>query len=143
MNIYFAHPITDYGTERQASAIAAIEEYLGDAWQVENPDQPHHQVGYSEEGMLYFERLAASCDAIAFMRFPDGSIGAGVGKEIDAAQGSGRAVYEYFGGDLHAVYGMPTPILSVEDTRAAIKRYRVVAPTRCPHTIDLFEGAPV
>lgn len=121
MKIYFAHPVTDYGTDREEKAVAAIK---GEGWDVENPNQPHHQVGYDAGGMPYFERLAADCDALVFMRFPDGGIGAGVGKEIDAAQGAGHPIYELFDGDLHSVYGMPTPVLSVEQTRATIKRLR-------------------
>lgn len=119
--IYFAHPITDYGTERQAAAVA----YLSEQWQVVNPDHPGHQAGYAADGMAYFERLAASCDLLAFMRFPDGSIGAGVGKEIDAAKRAGiRWIVEYFAGQIYPVYGDPTPVLSVEDTRAKIRQLR-------------------
>lgn len=119
--IYFAHPITDYGTERQAAAIA----YLSRQWRVVSPDHPDHQAGYDAEGMEYFDRLAASCDLLAFMRFPDGSIGAGVGKEIEAAQRSGvRWILEYFSGQTYPVYGVPTPILSVAHTRALIAKLR-------------------
>lgn len=123
MNVYFAHPITDYGTEREVSAVNVIE---GAGWQVENPNQPHHQAGYDAGGMQYFERLSAACDALVFMRFPDGSIGAGVGKEIDAARGAGKPIFELFGGRIHSVDGTPTPVLSVEDTRATIQRLRVI-----------------
>lgn len=121
--IYFAHPITDYGTERQAEAIA----YLSRDWKVVNPDHPDHQAGYAAEGMAYFERLAASCDVLAFMRFPDGSIGAGVGKEIEAAKQAGvRWIMEYFYPTRHCfvVDGVPTPILSVAQTRALIAKLR-------------------
>ena len=122
--IYFAHPITDYGTQRQARAVA----YLESQWEVVNPDKPEHQEGYKAEGMAYFERLAAGCDLLAFMRFPDGSIGAGVGKEIEAAKLAGvRWILEYFDGQIYPVYGDPTPILSVEATRATIRRLREAA----------------
>jgi hypothetical protein len=115
--IYFAHPITDYGSPRQAEAIA----FLSLTWQVVNPDTPEHQAGYAAEGMAYFEALAGSCDLLAFMRFPDGSIGAGVGKEIEAAQKAGvRWVLEYFQGQTYPVHGLPTPILSVSQTRERI-----------------------
>lgn len=120
-NIYFAHPVTDYGTERQSAAIA----YLSEQWEVVNPDSPEHQAGYAANGMAYFERLAASCDLLAFMRFPDGSIGAGVGKEIKAAQDAGvRWIVEYFNGQCYPVYGDPTPVLSVAHTRALIAKLR-------------------
>lgn len=119
--IYFAHPVTDYGTPRQAEAVA----YLSRQWQVVNPDDPHHQAGYAAEGMAYFERLAAGCDLLAFMRFPDGSIGAGVGKEIEAAKQAGvRWILEYFAGQTYPVNGDPTPILSVAHTRALIAKLK-------------------
>lgn len=121
MKIYFAHPVTDYGTERESEAVASIE---AEGWIVENPNKPHHQQGYNEEGMTYFERLATSCGALVFMRFPNGAIGAGIGKEINAAQGAGRPVYELFDGELHAAYGTPTPILSVDATRALLAETR-------------------
>jgi len=119
--IYFAHSVTDFGTERQERAIASLSEH----WEVVSPDFPEHQVGYAKEGMAYFERLAASCDLLAFMRFPNGSIGAGVGKEIEAAKGAGvRWILEWFDGQTFPVYGDPTPILSVSQTRALIERLR-------------------
>lgn len=122
MKIYLAHPITDYGgSERQVQAVAALIEA---GFAVENPDQPHHQVGYAEMGMNYFANAVYSCDCLAFMRFPDGSIGAGVGKEIKWAMADGHPIYEVFEGKVHKVDGLPTPILSVEDTRATIKRLR-------------------
>lgn len=67
MRIYFAHPITDYGKEREGNVLTWLE---ADGWEVENPNLPHHQTGYAGEGMVYFEKLAAGCDALAFTRFP-------------------------------------------------------------------------
>jgi len=127
VRIYFAHPVTDYGTERERGAVAAIE---AEGWTVENPNQPHHQAGYDEEGMVYFERLAASCDALIFMRFPGGAIGAGVGKEIDAAQAAACPIYELFDGEVYSVYGSPTPVLSVENTRALLAEIRATEPNQ-------------
>lgn len=121
MRAYFAHPVTDYGTEREEIAVGDIQ--FG-GWQVENPNQPHHQRGYENEGMRYFERVVQSCDALVFLRFPNGAIGAGVGKEIDAAMGSGIPVFELFDGELHSVYGMPTPVLSVDATRTLLADLR-------------------
>ena len=124
MRVYFAHPVTDYGTERERRA---LDDLAAQGWYVENPNQPQHQAGYDRDGMVYFQRLAASCDALIFVRFPNGAIGAGVGKEIDAAQGNGIPVYEWFDGETHSVYGMPTPVLSVEDTRALLVSLRANA----------------
>lgn len=128
MKIYLAHPVTDYGTQRQANALADLRKFYDEQWpqvkmEIENPDQPHHQEGYYKEGMDYFKRIVESCDRLAFMRFPDGSIGAGVGREIRWALTSCFAVYELFNGWLYQAQNMPTPILTVEQTRATIARY--------------------
>ncbi|WP_142628101.1 hypothetical protein [Rhizobium sp. P007] len=132
MKIYLAHPVTDYGAERQAAAVAAlrkywVEEHPRQPLEIENPDQPHHQEGYNREGMDYFKKVVESCDRLAFMRFPDGSIGAGVGREIRWGLQSCFAVYELFNGWLYHVQNMPTPILTVEQTRAKIAEIRGIA----------------
>jgi hypothetical protein len=120
MRIYFAHPITDYGGPRQSTAIGMLERY---GHVVENPDQPHHQVGYKLGGMDYFMRIVEGCDALAYLRFPDGSIGAGVGKEILAAQLAGIQVYDIGYGEL-TPDDDPRPVLTVEETRALIAEIR-------------------
>lgn len=132
MRIYFAHHVTDYGTERQAAAIAALKKYWEEEHprqplEIENPDQPHHQVGYDRQGMEYFKKVVHSCDRLAFMRFQDGAIGAGVGREIMWGLQSCFAVYELFNGWLYQVQNMPTPILTVEQTRAKIAETRGIA----------------
>jgi len=123
MKIYFAHPISEYGTEFQASVIKE----LASSWhEVESPDAPRHQEGYRQHGMAYFEGLVAGCDALAFLRFPDGTIGAGVAKEIAAAAKAGKPIFEV---DTHqgriyvsAAAPNPQPVLSVEHTRLKLGR---------------------
>lgn len=129
MKIYFAHPVTDYGSERQAEALSSLQKYYREQWprtnlEIENPDHPHHQEGYNREGMDYFKKIVESCDRLAFMRFPDGSIGAGVGREIRWGLQSCYAVYELFDGWLYQVQNMPTPILTVDQTRSKIAGIR-------------------
>lgn len=121
MRVYLAHPITDYGTPRQAEAVNALTAM---GFDIENPDQPHHQEGYAREGMAYFQGVVRSCGGLVFVRFPDSSIGAGVGKEIMTAILAHLNVWELFGGKLYWVADQPTPILSVEDTRETIRRIR-------------------
>lgn len=121
--IYFAHPVSDYGGPRQAAALAMLE---AAGYTVENPDQPHHQVGYKLGGMDYFMRVVDGCAALAFMRFPDGTIGAGVGKEILAAQMAGIPVYDISGGSL-VPDETPRPVLSIEATRATLTSIRANA----------------
>lgn len=123
MRVYFAHPVSDYGTDRQAKAIAVVAAHffdLGRPLELENPDSPQHQAGYKSEGMPYFERLVDTCQGLVFMRFPSGGIGAGVAKEIKRALVKNLTVWEVFGGRLHHVSDMPTPVLSVDETRQAL-----------------------
>lgn len=129
MRLYFAHPVTDYGGERQRSAIAALERYWREersrqTLEIENPDQPHHQVGYAAHGMAYFKDLLKTCHSLAFMRFPNGAIGAGVGNEIKWALIGCLPVYEIFEGHLYSIQDIPTPILTVEETRSLIAEIR-------------------
>lgn len=119
MKVYLAHPVSEYGSERQRKIVAVIE---ASGRTVENPDRPYHQAGYKEHGMRYFEDLVCNCDELAFLRFPDGAIGAGVAKEIEAALRSGMRVYDASGGALAAIDGMmPEPVLSVEETRDRLR----------------------
>lgn len=131
MRMYFAHPITDYGTKRQADAIAALEAYWREErprqpLEIENPDQPHHQAGYAAHGMAYFKDVVESCWSLAFMRFPNGAIGAGMGREIRWKLIGGGHVYELFDGRIYHVESPPTPVLTVEETRALIADIRDV-----------------
>lgn len=127
MLVYFAHPVSDYGSERQFRAIAAISNYRNN-FRVESPDQPHHQAGYAERGMDYFKGVVERCQGLAFMRFPDGGIGAGVGREIRWALIGGLWLYEVFEGRVYPLQDMPTPILSVEDTRRLVAHFKEPSP---------------
>jgi hypothetical protein len=95
-------------------------------FEVENPDHPLHDAGYKLGGMDYFTDIVSRCAALAFMRFQDGSIGAGVGKEILAAQRAGIPIYDITEGSL-VPNDAPCPILTVEETRALIAEIRANA----------------
>jgi len=102
---------------------------------VENLDQPHHQTGYKLGGMDYFMRVVEMCSALAFMRFPNGAIGAGVAKEILAAQLVGIPIYDVSSSEL-VPNDAPRPILSVEETRAMIASLRAESVRRISQTSD-------
>lgn len=132
MRLYFAHPITDYGTKRQTDALASLETYWREErprqpLEIENPDQPHHQAGYAAQGMEYFKGVVETCWSLAFMRFPNGAIGAGMGREIRWALNNCAQVYELFDGRVYHAADMPTPVLTVEETRALISSLRTAA----------------
>jgi len=113
--VYLAHPVSDYGTPRQRAAMEAIKNR---GFEVESPDQPHHQAAYKKRGMEHFREVVAACDGLAFLRFPCGGIGAGVAKEVETALRCGLPVWEIKGADLAPVGGvMPSPVLTVEETR--------------------------
>jgi hypothetical protein len=122
MKCYLAHPVTDYGgTERQLSAIRAIQER---GWTVENPDSPIHQDAYRQHGMGHFLEVAERCHVLAFLRFSDGCIGAGVGKEIERALHCCLPIFDASNGALKRVSLRPGPILSVDQTRTRIAEAR-------------------
>jgi len=63
--------------------------------------------------MSYFIELVESCEAFAFRTFPDNTIGAGVGIEMERANELGLPIIQ-----------LPSPepvVLSVEQTRVILK----------------------
>lgn len=121
---YLAHPVTLYGSEEQVHAIESLER---EGYGVVNPDGIAHQEGYRARGMEHFTDLVSRCGALAFLMFPGGGIGAGVGKEIDAAKVAGLPVLAYVPSDgiWRDVSGLDLrPYLSVEETRAMIAAIR-------------------
>jgi hypothetical protein len=112
--------VTDYGrTERQLLAIAAIR---ARGWTLENPDTPEHAEAYRTLGMAHFAFGVQDCQALAFLRFPNKKIGAGVGKEIAAALFIGIPVYDVE--TMERYFAMPAGILTVDETRAEIARLK-------------------
>lgn len=125
-NCYFAHHITDYNTSREADAIATIESA---GFTVTNPNSPENEAAYKLGGMAHFLGIVATCKALAFLRFPDGQIGAGVGKEIATAANRALPIYEIGGSHLYTVWPETVPrlvesALSVDDTRALLATLR-------------------
>jgi hypothetical protein len=122
--LYFAHPKSDFGgTDRQLTALSAIKDafFLNDV-DIINPDEDGHQRGYADYGMDYFgDIIRSKCNSLAFLRFPNGGIGAGVAREVATALAHGLAVFEVFEGRIYPTLSMPGPILSVEDTRATLR----------------------
>lgn len=118
--IYYAHPVSDYGTRRESAGVRLLTR---EGWWVENPNQPHHATGYAREGMEYFRGVVRGCDAVAFQRFPDGTLGAGVAREASWALEDGKPVFEVVDGRLVPRAEVPAA-LSVEETRERVRRFR-------------------
>jgi hypothetical protein len=110
---YYAHPISIYNTPQERRDIELIES-LG--FVVLNPNAPEHEAGYQREGMIYFENLLRQqAQTLFFRSFPDGSIPAGVAKEIAVVVEMNRPVIE-----LPTAIGRRT--LSVEETREFLRQ---------------------
>ncbi|TGQ19267.1 hypothetical protein [Mesorhizobium sp. M00.F.Ca.ET.217.01.1.1] len=125
MRMYLAHPVTDYGTKRQADAVSLIH---ANGWAVENPNQPHHEAAYKQYGMAHFAEVVEGCDGLAFLRFPSGAIGAGVAREVETALRCCLPVWDVSGGKLVGIGTMmPFPVLTVDETRALIAEIRANA----------------
>lgn len=121
VRLYFAHPVSDYGTAYEAAILTTALVY----YDVENPNQPHHQEGYKAQGMAWFKAVIQTCEACLFLSFPDGKVGAGVATEVQDFHDRSLPVFEaktptlWFPAQLD-----PDRVLSVEDTRAAVQHYR-------------------
>ncbi len=87
--LYFAHPVNTYGKPIEAKMLELIE-IAFPQFEIENPNQPHHQIGYKKwkertgNGMRYFyEVVLPNCEAGSVaMPFLDKKLGAGVAGEI-------------------------------------------------------------
>lgn len=89
--VYYAHPISLYNTPQEARDIATLE-MMG--FTVLNPNGAEHDAGYKAHGMDYFQDIVSRCNVLAFRAFADGSIPAGVVKEIGFARQAGLPVIE-------------------------------------------------
>jgi hypothetical protein len=119
MRLYFAHPITIYDTEKERRCIALIKE---NGHSVENPNQRHHHLAYKLRGMKHFDEVVESCDGVAFLRFSDGMISAGVAREIQTALRMGLPVFEIVNDELVVRQSLVAgSVLSIDKTRLRIK----------------------
>jgi len=91
--VYFAHPVNVYDTDLEKELLKLIQDFFGPGVEIENPNQPHHQVGYktwkekykdhpTKSGMTYFyEIVLPGCNMCVCQVFLDGKWGAGVANE--------------------------------------------------------------
>ena len=123
-SVYFAHPVSDYGSTWQAKALMAIracQDFEG--WDITNPDRPEFEAGYRAHGMQFFIERCDECDAVVAAPFPDGNYGAGVGKEFFSFVMRRRPVYLINRETLAIAPGIAGPVLSVEMTRKWVGHY--------------------
>lgn len=98
MKIYFAHPMSTYGTSTEKKAIAKIKKHFGELAEVLNPSDEQFvaaiKVIYPHTGMCVFDLIAAKADIVVAMPYADGRHGAGVFSEITAAHRAGKKIFE-------------------------------------------------
>jgi hypothetical protein len=109
LKCYYAHSIHLYGKPQEARDVALIKA-LG--FKVVNPNDKIHQDAYPDGGMDYFVDLVRTCDICAFRAYPDGSIPAGVHKEVLAADDIDMPMPVF-----ELPWGLYRRGLSVNDTR--------------------------
>lgn len=137
MKLYFAHPISSYGTPQERRLVDFLTAV---GHEVINPNAPEHQAhaariraassdpkNAGREVMAYFIALARRCDMCAVLPFPDGKIGAGIVAEAASFLERGAGVYEVGDKDggfqVCAMRGLdPKRCLNVEETRKYLRR---------------------
>ena len=125
-SIYFGHPISFYDIPLEIELVKIIERELP-TFQVENPNQPHHQEGYQRyskqgRGMDYFfQEVLPATSAGVFLTFEDGNFGAGVFGEAEFLHQQGKPIYEIsIDGVINSMSLDFARKLSIEETRARV-----------------------
>ncbi len=93
MRLYFPHPVNVYDTPLEGAIITFALSQIPGA-EIENPNQPYHQVGYTKyaeraklastqhKGMNYFfDEVLPTCGGCVSLPFLDGRMGLGVAGE--------------------------------------------------------------
>lgn len=118
--VYFAHPVSDYGTDREKLCLDVLNEKFKN---ILNPNQPVHNEAYLVYGMSYFEDLVKSCSSLVAVAFADGEWGMGVWREAEEMARSGRTVFQLTPetGEIKQVDINDIRPLSVNETRRRVK----------------------
>lgn len=149
--VYFAHPVSHYDMDLERECIDVIYTMLSDCKnensflnrtlvdvEIFNPNQQWLQNLYKnrkrkghKDPFSIFTEIANACDITVGVAFIDGTVGAGVAKEVDSAVQKGKDVYMiYFEPDGRKLFSKFEDIknfrvLSIEETREKIKNGQV------------------
>lgn len=84
MIVYYAHPISLYGTFQETTDVETLSKLF---YSVSNPNDPEIEKKYVESGKDWavFDDLVRKADVLAYRTLPDGRITSGVWKEIQKA----------------------------------------------------------
>jgi hypothetical protein len=96
MKVYYARPISLYGTKQEERDLAMLNKMVDGnvLWDIVNPNKAELAERYKKEGMDVFLEAVKDCNGLVYRSFPDGKISAGVKKEIDKAIELGKWVFE-------------------------------------------------
>lgn len=90
--LYFAHPLNDYGTEREKKCLKLIKQEFPSS-EIVNPNSKMSTEMYKLFGFVYFEMLVNTCERIVAVPFPDGEFGAGVYREMQIMENNHGPIY--------------------------------------------------
>lgn len=141
MKIYYAHPMSWYGTDRETEDLKAIAHKFPNA-EIENPAAYEDAVktlktqGADGKAIMdFFINRLLVCDAIAYRTFDDDYIGAGVALEVFTAAVWGKQIFRLLDqisrfddlvpgllGQLGLRAAFGPRVLTIADTRDRIKR---------------------
>jgi hypothetical protein len=94
MFVFYSHPVSLYHTKQEEEDLILLND-LFPHYGIINPSEEWHQKGYAKDGMKYFlDIIKADVDILAFRRFPNGKIGAGVWKEIKQSMEGDILIFE-------------------------------------------------
>lgn len=101
MKVYYAHPMTWYGSAMEAQDVALLRALYPMA-EIINPGLPHIKADYDSwrakhlkrDVMEFFAKLVRDCDVVAFRAYADDAIGADVAREIFEASMRNIPVHE-------------------------------------------------
>lgn len=139
--VYFAHPISHYNTQFEWECIEVILTMLTPIGvdltesniEIMNPNQKWLSQIYQnrkaeghEEPFGIFNEVVRGCDVVVGCTFFDGSIGAGVAKEMSEAQAAEKDVFLIFIANgirffMPCVSMENYRVLTVEETRAKLR----------------------
>ncbi len=98
--MYFGHPIGLYNTQTESELIKIIRETFPD-YEVENPNQPHHQTRAKQlaeetgnKMEYFFKEYIPQMDAGVFLAWHDGMFGCGVYDEAIQLLQENKQIYE-------------------------------------------------
>jgi|GEM_PF-2122224 len=90
--LYFAHPIGTYGSRAETEALTIINQRFA-GYDIINPGDVHH-VANGTGNFDYYRALVEGAEALIYLPFADGKIGAGIAGEVRTMRKKHGQIYE-------------------------------------------------